>query len=232
MTFDFLWFIGQGDSTFFNGSEFILKVLAPYFIQRFILLPLPFYLFLGYNPLPNLILAEIFTNLHSFLVIATNHAGDDLYRFKDHCRARSGTFYLRQVISSANFTCGNDIIDFLQGFLNYQVEHHIFPDLSMLSYQKAQPLVKQLCIKHHIPYIQHNVFYRLKNSSTSWSATPPCASFPSLLKTTTTSSPPDCLLFKSPSSFVSPLLTCGPSPRTRRDSASSSLGRPAVAVWL
>ena len=32
----------------------------------------------------------------------------------------------------------------------------------MLSYQKAQPLVKAICIKHHIPYIQHNVFYRLK----------------------------------------------------------------------
>lgn len=160
-TFDFLWFIGGGDNSAFNGPEFIFKVLAPYFIQRFVLLPLPFIL-LGYNILPNLIFAEILTNLHSFLVIATNHAGDDLYRFNHHCRARSGTFYLRQVISSANFTCGNDYIDFLQGFLNYQIEHHIFPDLSMLSYQKAQPLVKQICEKHHIPYVQHNVFYRLK----------------------------------------------------------------------
>jgi hypothetical protein len=30
---------------------------------------------------------------------------------------------------------GSDANDFLHGWLNYQIEHHMFPDLSMLSYQ-------------------------------------------------------------------------------------------------
>ena len=39
-----------------------------------------------------------------------------------------------------------------------QVEHHLWPDLSILSYQKAAPLVKAICKKHNVPYVQQNVF--------------------------------------------------------------------------
>ena len=37
-------------------------------------------------------------------------------------------------------------------------------ELSMLSYQKAMPKVKLLCKKHNIPYVQENVFIRLKKT--------------------------------------------------------------------
>ena len=42
---------------------------------------------------------ELLTNAHAFVMIVTNHAGSDLYRFEAGCRFASGTFYLRQVIS-------------------------------------------------------------------------------------------------------------------------------------
>merc|ERR1712070_1098710 len=107
----------------FSAAEFFWKVLGPYFFVRFMLVPLPFvavdYQFLSgaeltyaKNAFISLLLAEVLTNIHSFVVIATNHAGDDLYRFNVHCKPNSGTFYLRQVLSSANFTCGTDSIDF------------------------------------------------------------------------------------------------------------------------
>ena len=49
----------------------------------------------------------------------------------------------------------------MHGWLNYQIEHHLWPQLSMLSYQRSQPLMKALCDKHGIPYVQENVFQRL-----------------------------------------------------------------------
>ena len=52
------------------------------------------------------VMAAGMDNLHAFLNIVTNHAGDDLYRFQAHCKPKSGTFYLRQVISSVNFRTG------------------------------------------------------------------------------------------------------------------------------
>jgi len=84
-----------------------------------------------------------------------------VYRFEKHCRPRSGEFYLRQVISSADFAAGDDVTDFLHGWLNYQIEHHLWPDLSMLSYQKSMPEVKKICKKYGVPYIQESVWTRL-----------------------------------------------------------------------
>ena len=43
-------------------------------------------------------------------------------------------------------------------------QHHCFPKLSMLSYQKAMPRVKALCAKHGIPYVQESIWVRLKKT--------------------------------------------------------------------
>ena len=62
------------------------------------------------------------------------------------------TLNLSQVITSVNFRTGNgeggkvhgfraDLNDFFHGWLNFQIEHHLWPQLSMLSYQKAAPEV-------------------------------------------------------------------------------------------
>jgi len=79
--------------------------------------------------------SEILTNIHSFAIVVPNHAGEDIYRFETPVKVKSDEFYLRVVIGSANFKTGLDANDFMHGWLNYQIEHHMFPDLSMLSYQ-------------------------------------------------------------------------------------------------
>jgi len=154
---------------FYTFSEFMSVVLGPYLIWHFFVLPLPL-LFIGQylgienmygSALKNLFLAEILTNLHGFVAVVPNHAGDDMYRFRDGCRPFSGSFFLRQVLASVDFWTGSDINDFLHGYLNYQVEHHMWPNLSMLSYKKSQPLVKEICRKHGVPYVQENVFSRV-----------------------------------------------------------------------
>ena len=88
----------------------------------------------------NSIAAELIANIYSFIIIVPNHAGDDLYRF-DTPVTDQAEFYVRQVTGSVNFTCGNDFIDFLHGWLNYQIEHHVFPDIPMLKYQQYQPKI-------------------------------------------------------------------------------------------
>jgi len=163
-----------GGTPFYSLWEFVSIVIGPYLLIHFFLTPLPL-LFIGehlgvgnemyVSAVKNLFLAELLTNAHGFLAIVTNHAGDDMYRFKDGCKPYSGSFFLRQVIASVDFWTGNDLNDFLHGYLNYQIEHHLWPSLSMLSYQRSQPLVKSICEKHGIPYVQENVFLRLKKTA-------------------------------------------------------------------
>jgi len=147
--------------------ELFTKVLGPYFLFRFFVLPLPL---LAINPsfyfsaVCNLVLADVASNIHGYIVVVPNHAGDDLYRFERSCKPKSPTFYLRAVTSSANFTTGGDVNDFMHGWLNYQIEHHCWPDLSMLSYQRGQPELKKICEKHGVPYVQESVWVRLKKT--------------------------------------------------------------------
>ena len=54
-----------------------------------------------------------------------------------------------------------DFKDFAHGFLNYQIEHHLFPNMPHSYYQKMQPIVKDICKKHNLEYRQESVWKRM-----------------------------------------------------------------------
>ena len=99
-------FVSSLWSPFSSPGRFVwFRCWAPYWIWRFGLVPLPF-LLLGKTPwlfcLINMLGVEVMANLQSFYVIVPNHAGDDLFRFEGPAKSR-GEFYLRQILSSANY---------------------------------------------------------------------------------------------------------------------------------
>jgi fatty acid desaturase len=153
-----------------NPFEFFLNVVGPFLAVRYILLPAPLLAIpvvgptLFINAISNIFLAEVVTNIHSFITIVTNHAGEDLYTFDDAVKPKSPAFYVRQIVGSANYDYGKDSIDFWHGYLNYQIEHHVWPDLSMLQYQKGAPRLKEICDKYGVPYIKESVFERLRKT--------------------------------------------------------------------
>jgi fatty acid desaturase len=106
------------------------------------------------------LMAEGCTNAHAFIIIACNHSGNDMWRYETSCRAYSAEWFLRCAYSSTNFETGNDFIDVMYGWLNYQIEHHMFPDMTPLQYRKLQPLIKSVCKKHGVQYIQQNALKR------------------------------------------------------------------------
>jgi len=146
-----------------NGPKLWKEFYLPYSALKFVALPLLF-LPLGttavWSAFIIMLMAEIWANLHSFLVIVPNHSAGDIYQFSEPHKSQ-GEFYLRQIMGSVNYETGTDFIDFSQGFLNYQIEHHLFPNIPHSYYQKMQPLVKQVCAKHNLEYRQESVFKRI-----------------------------------------------------------------------
>ncbi len=146
-----------------QGRALWFQSFLPYIAFRFILLPLlflPLGTFAAISILLNTIMAEMLVNMHSFLVIVPNHAGDDVMMFEEKGKGR-GEFYLRQILGSVNYPTGSDFNDHFYGWLNYQIEHHLWPDIPLSQYQYVQPKVKAVCEKHGIPYRQESVFRRL-----------------------------------------------------------------------
>ena len=147
-----------------NGFELWMDYILPYAIIKFIAIPalfIPFGITAVFNALLIILLAELFTNIHSFMVIVPNHSAEDIYMF-DKPTEEDGEFYLRQIMGSVNYNTGSNLIDFGHGWLNYQIEHHLFPNLPLSQYQKMQPIVKEVCKKHNLEYRQESVFKRAK----------------------------------------------------------------------
>lgn len=157
---------GTWDPRTEDGRHLWRRCLLPYAIVNFGLVPA---LFLPLGPLAvassvsNSVLAEILTNLHTFAIITTNHAGDDLYAFEGPPSDRRA-FLVRQILGSTNYACGDDLTDLLHGWLNYQIEHHVWPDLTLLQYRKVQPRLEALCARHGVPYVRESVWRRVRQT--------------------------------------------------------------------
>jgi len=146
-----------------NGLELWMEYYLPYIIIKFVVFPLlflPFGISAVINALIIIAIAEFFANLHSFLVIVPNHSAEDIYMFSEPSKSQ-GEFYLRQIMGSVNYNTGTDFLDFIHGFLNYQIEHHLFPNMPHSYYQKMQPIVKDICKKHNLEYRQESVWKRI-----------------------------------------------------------------------
>lgn len=63
----------------------------------------------------------------------------------------NASFLRRQVVTAAN-VCGSKLA-WLNGGLNYQIEHHIFPRVSHAHYPTIAPIVRKYCEKKGIPYV-------------------------------------------------------------------------------
>jgi fatty acid desaturase len=144
------------------GFRLWIFYILPYFMGKFIFLPLLMIPF-GFDAVLSIfifmVISEGIANMWSFMVIVPNHSAEDIYRF-DTPHKSQGEYFLRQIMGSVNYNTGSDFIDFSHGFLNYQIEHHLFPNKPHSFYQKMQPLVKEVCKKHNLEYRQESVFKR------------------------------------------------------------------------
>ncbi|MET3767992.1 fatty acid desaturase [Marisediminicola sp. UYEF4] len=62
-------------------------------------------------------------------------------------------FLRRQVLTSRNIK-GNWAMDTFMGGLNYQIEHHLFPNMPRPHLARAQEIAKEYCATHKIPYTE------------------------------------------------------------------------------
>ncbi|XP_012602097.1 fatty acid desaturase 2-like protein FADS2B [Microcebus murinus] len=67
--------------------------------------------------------------------------------------------------------------DWFTGHLNFQIEHHLFPTMPCHNYHKVAPLVRSLCAKHGLQYVNKpllkafgDIFRSLKKSGALWKA--------------------------------------------------------------
>lgn len=93
-------------------------------------------------------------NLWTNAVIFCGHFPDGAEKFtkQDLDNETQAEWYLRQMLGSANLT-GGPVIDFMSGNLSYQIEHHLYPDMSSNRLSEAAVRVRAVCEKYDLPYV-------------------------------------------------------------------------------
>ena len=66
-------------------------------------------------------------------------------------------FLRRQVLMSRNVK-GGRVVDEFMGGLNYQIEHHLFPNMARPHLRRVQPIVREFCASRGIAYTETTMF--------------------------------------------------------------------------
>lgn len=74
------------------------------------------------------------------------------------------TVVMHQLETTANFSMNSKIVSWFTGGLNYQIEHHLFPKISHIHYPELSKIVKNLCSKYGVNYIEFPTFYSVFRS--------------------------------------------------------------------
>jgi linoleoyl-CoA desaturase len=69
-----------------------------------------------------------------------------------------------QLYTTANFSTWNKPLEYFIGGLNFQIEHHLFPQICSIHYPDISPIVKAVAFKYNLPYYEKRNFLSLVSS--------------------------------------------------------------------
>jgi linoleoyl-CoA desaturase len=68
------------------------------------------------------------------------------------------SFAIHQMRTTANFANDSTYFSWFIGGLNYQIEHHLFPNICHIHYKDISPIVKSTAKEFDVPYNSHKTF--------------------------------------------------------------------------
>ncbi len=120
-----------------------------------LLVPIPWYwVFSGFflmHFIGGLILSTIFQTAH---VVPSSD-----YPIPDHNNELNNNWAVHQLYTTCDFAPESKVFSWLIGGLNYQVVHHLFPNISHIHYKDLAVIVQQTTSKYKLPYHVNKSFF-------------------------------------------------------------------------
>ncbi len=63
-----------------------------------------------------------------------------------------------QLLTTADFSRRSRVVTWLLGGLNFQIEHHLFPQISHVHYPALSPIIEATCREHGLVFREHQTF--------------------------------------------------------------------------
>ncbi|MEB2775690.1 acyl-CoA desaturase [Algoriphagus sp. D3-2-R+10] len=149
---------------FKRGSEFkkeILKIIGWKMLYYSYALVLPLIMV----PLPAWIIILAFLSMHFVTgicisaVFQTAHiVSDTSFPQPDDTGQIHGDWTVHQLATTSNYAPKSRFFSWLIGGLNFQIEHHLFPNISHIHYHNLSSIVSETAEEYNIPYLVKDTF--------------------------------------------------------------------------
>jgi linoleoyl-CoA desaturase len=151
-------FLSKENLTFAKGlTEIIIHKIwyvALIVILPMAVLPIPWWVtllgFLTMHFIGGLLLSLIFQAAH---VIEETH-----FVKPEKDGSVENSWAIHQIRTTGNFAKKSRLFSWFIGGLNYQIEHHLFPNICHVHYPRISDIVKKTAEEYGIPYHQHRTF--------------------------------------------------------------------------
>lgn len=90
------------------------------------------------------------------LIFQSAHVIEDTEFYKtDENGCVENNWAIHQMKTTANFANGSIFFSWFIGALNYQIEHHLFPNVCHVHYKDLAKIVKKTAAEYNVPYHEH-----------------------------------------------------------------------------
>ena len=134
----------------FNKNIYNYDYILHKILTIFIYYIYPFYQYNFNNAIAYIVLSRILYSI--FFTFNTQ-----ITHIHKECIIKDNDWYKHQILTSSNHSIDNKsflsrITTIFSGRLNYQIEHHLFPNVNHDHLSNIQPIVEKICKKHNVKY--------------------------------------------------------------------------------
>ncbi len=105
------------------------------------------------------VVMHLISGLLLALVFQPAHVTEETDFFKaEPGQSMANNWAIHQMYTTANFAHKNRLLSWFIGGLNYQIEHHLFPNICHVHYRQISRIVREVAAEFEIPYLQFNSF--------------------------------------------------------------------------
>jgi linoleoyl-CoA desaturase len=137
----------------------ILVVTKLFYISYAVILPLVVTSLFWWQILLGLLVSQYITGFVLAIIFQPAHVIEGTeYPLPDESRAMENSWAVHQLLTTTNFGNNSRWFSWYVGGLNFQIEHHLFPNVCHVHYRKIASIVRSTAHEFGLPYKTSRTF--------------------------------------------------------------------------
>ncbi len=106
-----------------------------------------------------ILLAHFLAGFVLSMIFQMAHIMPDVSHPVEHDEKTEFSWAVLQLRTTANFSTKSRFVTWFAGGLNFQIEHHLFPNISHIHYPKIAEIVRKTAEEMKLPYYEYKTFF-------------------------------------------------------------------------